>query len=61
MLEKVMVDLKRNGIVTNHKLLSYKSIVMDPAYVHIKKESNEDFNIQLEDMVDGNIVLLKII
>jgi len=44
MLEKVMVDLKRNGIVTNHKLLSYKSIVMDPAYVHIKKESNEDFN-----------------
>lgn len=41
-LEKVLEDLSKVGIITDHKLVSYHSIVMDPAYVHITDQSNED-------------------
>lgn len=43
MLERVMEDLRVCGIVEDHNLVSHKSVLMDPAYVHIKKESNADF------------------
>ncbi|GIJ94260.1 protoporphyrinogen/coproporphyrinogen oxidase [Capnocytophaga stomatis] len=40
-LEKVLSDLKRIGIITNQKLIDYQSIVMDPAYVHINQKSTQ--------------------
>ncbi len=40
--EKVLDDLKRQGIVTDHKLVSHHSIVLDPAYVHITQGSIAD-------------------
>ena len=59
-------------VIEDHKLISYAKIVMDPAYVHVNKESEEDkVRIQKEmelgslysmlDMVIVNTVPLKII
>jgi hypothetical protein len=31
--------LRKVGLVTNHELVSHHSIVLDPAYVHITKDS----------------------
>jgi protoporphyrinogen oxidase len=39
LLEVVMNDLKKCGIITEHELVDYQSIVMNPAYVHITKDS----------------------
>jgi protoporphyrinogen oxidase len=36
---RVLEDLKREGLVTNHQLVAHHSVVMDPAYVHITKAS----------------------
>ncbi len=41
MLTQVLTDLKKAGIVEDHKLLSYHSIVLDPAYVHITQDSDQ--------------------
>jgi protoporphyrinogen oxidase len=47
-LKKVMFDLKRCGIITTQKLISHHHILMDPAYVHITKESTADVDRQKE-------------
>jgi uncharacterized protein YuzE len=39
MREQVLVDLKRNGVISDHRLVAEHSVVMDPAYVHITKQS----------------------
>ncbi len=39
MLPRVLADLEREGIVSGHRLVAYHSVVMDPAYVHITRES----------------------
>lgn len=41
-LKAILNDLKKTGIIDNsHELLSYKSILMDPAYVHVSGEGEE--------------------
>jgi hypothetical protein len=35
MRERVLEDLRREGLVTDHQLVAEHSVVMDPAYVHI--------------------------
>jgi protoporphyrinogen oxidase len=35
----VLEDLKRVGVVDGHQLVSWHSVVLDPAYVHITQES----------------------
>lgn len=37
--DRVVEDLRRAGLVTDHELVSHHSIVLDPAYVHITKDS----------------------
>ncbi|MFM2419290.1 MAG: hypothetical protein RL385_4013 [Pseudomonadota bacterium] len=39
MRTKVLADLARAGVVTDHKLVSHHAIVLDPAYVHITQAS----------------------
>ncbi|MCO5183969.1 MAG: NAD(P)-binding protein [Anaerolineae bacterium] len=36
---RVLTDLKSAGIVQDHQLVAHHSIVLDPAYVHITKQS----------------------
>jgi protoporphyrinogen oxidase len=40
--QRVLADLKRVGVVTDHQLVSEHSVVLDPAYVHITQESIRD-------------------
>ena len=44
LLKKVLEDLIMVGVVTNHTLVDHQMIVMNPAYVHITKESKEIYN-----------------
>lgn len=41
--EKVIEDLKKSKIITNHKIVDYQSIILDPAYVHITDDSNKKY------------------
>jgi protoporphyrinogen oxidase len=38
-LPRVLDDLRAVGVVDDHRLLSWHSVVMDPAYVHITRRS----------------------
>lgn len=42
LLEKVLDDLRKTGVITDHKLMDWVHIIMDPAYVHITKDSEKD-------------------
>jgi protoporphyrinogen oxidase len=44
LLDKVLVDLQSRGIINSHQLVDYQFLVMNPAYVHITKESKEIYN-----------------
>jgi protoporphyrinogen oxidase len=37
--ERVLADLRAEGIVTDHELVSHHHVVLDPAYAHITKAS----------------------
>ncbi len=39
MRERVLADLKREGVVTGQRLVAEHSVVLDPAYVHITRRS----------------------
>lgn len=39
-LELTLKNLKKIGVISEHKLLAYSSIIMNPAYVHISNEGN---------------------
>jgi protoporphyrinogen oxidase len=39
MRARVLEDLRREGLVTDHRLVAEHSVVMDPAYVHITQGS----------------------
>ncbi|MGQ0506729.1 MAG: protoporphyrinogen/coproporphyrinogen oxidase [Myxococcaceae bacterium] len=39
MRERVLRDLKTQGVTTDHQLVAEHSVVMDPAYVHITQQS----------------------
>jgi protoporphyrinogen oxidase len=43
LLNKILADLKESGVITDHKLVDHQFIVMDPAYVHITKESEKSY------------------
>lgn len=44
LLEKVLGDLTKVGIIKEHNLIDHQVIVMNPAYVHITKKSKEIYN-----------------
>ena len=39
MRDRVLADLRRSGVITDHRLVAEHSVVMDPAYVHITQRS----------------------
>lgn len=40
-LERILEDLRKIGIITTQKLVDYEMVLMNPAYVHIQKDSVE--------------------
>lgn len=53
--EKVLDDLKKAGIITDHKLIASHFVIMDPAYVHIAKESIRDVEEKKKVLARNNI------
>lgn len=49
LLERVKSDLFKVGIIQDQTLTDHQFIIMDPAYVHITKESNEMYSKWCED------------
>jgi protoporphyrinogen oxidase len=41
-LKIILNDLKKAGIITDHELIAHARILMDPAYVHVNKNSEKD-------------------
>jgi len=41
-LKKVLNDLQKTKIITDHNLISYAAVIMNPAYVHINNISETD-------------------
>jgi hypothetical protein len=39
MRERVLADLRREGVVARQQLVAEHSVVLDPAYVHVTKRS----------------------
>jgi protoporphyrinogen oxidase len=52
---RVLADLAREKIVTNHKLVSWHSVVMDPAYVHITRKSLQETARTREVLAAGGV------
>ena len=44
LLEKVMVDLRKSGIVQNQNLIEKQFLVMSPAYAHITEKSKSIYS-----------------
>ncbi len=55
MLPVVLRDLAREGVTSDHQLVARHSVVMDPAYVHITRESNAAFAKLSRDLQAGGI------
>ena len=53
--EKVLDDLKKAGIITDHKLIASHFVIMDHAYVHITKESIRDVEEKKKVLARNNI------
>ncbi|MEW5988716.1 MAG: NAD(P)-binding protein [Chloroflexota bacterium] len=41
-LQRVLGDLTVAGVIRDHQLVSYHSVMLDPAYVHITQESQQE-------------------
>jgi len=44
LLNQVLIDLKNSNIIDVHELVDYQFLVMNPAYVHITKDSKKIYN-----------------
>lgn len=49
-LERTLQDLEKAGIVDGHELVSWHTVTLDPAYVHITQESRAQFD-KLSDLL----------
>ena len=54
-LDRVLYDLKIAGIIDDHKIIAYSSVIMDPAYVHIKLESEKDKSEKMADLAKHDV------
>lgn len=54
-LPRVLDDLRKCGFVTDHELVSWHSIVLDPAYVHINRASQADFAARNAELIEQGI------
>ncbi|WP_295876870.1 FAD-dependent oxidoreductase [uncultured Akkermansia sp.] len=54
-LLQVLKDLKKVGIITNQRLIASHSVIMDPAYVHINKASQQDVQHKKAQLEKSNV------
>ena len=53
--KKLIKDLNKCGIIENHELVEHQMLILDPAYVHITKESNEFYEKWCDENNKNNI------
>ena len=54
-LKQTLEGMKLAGIISDHEVVSMCSIVMDPAYVHVTKEMEQDRELKRKSLSDKNI------
>ncbi|MBQ3415082.1 MAG: FAD-dependent oxidoreductase [Clostridia bacterium] len=54
-LKLTIENLEKIGIAKDNKLISYSTILMDPAYVHIQGETNEEVDGWKKEMKEQNV------
>lgn len=54
-LRKTLENLENIGIVKDNKLISHSTILMNPAYVHIKSETNEELEHWKQEKEEKNV------
>ncbi|EGR4133468.1 LPS biosynthesis protein, partial [Vibrio cholerae] len=57
-LELTITNLKKLDIIDDHTLVSYESIIMDPAYVHISKDSNKFKAKCFSDLIEQDVYMV---
>ncbi len=55
LFNKVISDLKKCGVITNQSIVDYQMLILNPAYVHITKESMKIYNDWVEKNNKNNI------
>ncbi len=54
-LKDTLENLEKNGIVKDNKLVDHETIIMDPAYVHIEKETSEAIKKYMSNINEENV------
>lgn len=54
-LDRVLNDLKKAEIITDHELVAYHSVIMNPAYVHVNKQSDADKRTKMQELTKNNV------
>lgn len=57
-LKKTLYDLKKVGIITDHKLQTYKPFVINPGYVHITSRGREVTDRLTNDLKTKNVYMI---
>ena len=55
LLHRTLADLKKAGIVTDQQLVATHHVMMDPAYVHITRQSESDKVIKKQQLAKSGI------
>lgn len=56
MLERVLDDLRKAGILASgQRLVAHNSVLMNPAYVHINRRSEEDKTVRMAQLAEKNV------
>jgi len=57
-LKETIDNLRKLNVIEDHELISYESIIMDPAYVHISKESNQFKDQCFKDLENNDVYMI---
>lgn len=57
-LKLTLCNLKKMGIISDHKLVEYQTIIMNPAYVHITKRGSEVIEKWKKCLLERNVYMV---
>jgi protoporphyrinogen oxidase len=53
--DRTIEDLRKIGVITEHKVVDYEAVVMNPAYVHINEASNMEIESKKQFLSKYNV------
>ena len=56
--KRTIENLKECGIITDHKVVSYQTLVMNPAYVHVSDKGKKFFNEKMDVLKEKSVYTL---